>query len=423
MTITTDEPKIVEFPALKDARAKLNAKQAELAGVLKEAAENDYDMSKVKSLKGDSDEKVAWIQEAEKSAGDLHAEYQKLMVVARAAGSAAAYEGARESGADEGHEGEPRAKGRERHSLAQAFIKSDAFKGFKAGMGQGPTATIEIPLKNLFSTGNWAPEEVRDPRIEMMPTRPAPDVADYWPQYPTSQTAIRYMEETTFTNPAAETAQGTQYPEAQLELTERVRPVEKIAVYLPVTDELFEDVEQAEAYVGSRLPFMVRQRLDGQLLAGSGTAPSLLGTENVSGIQSQALGADPIPDAIYKGMRKVRDDGFAEPNIVFIRAAKWEAVRLLKTADGVYIWGSPSQAGPMTIWGVPVKETNAAPATKAILGDYATYSGLYIKRGIDIQVSNSHADFFINGKLAVRADVRVAAVHYRPKAFAQVTGL
>jgi hypothetical protein len=48
---------------------------------------------------------------------------------------------------------------------------------------------------------------------------------------------------------------------------------------------------------------------------------------------------------------------------------------------------------------------------------------LAVRRGIDVQVSNSHSTFFAEGKLALRADVRCALIHYRPKAFAQVTGL
>jgi HK97 family phage major capsid protein len=190
-----------------------------------------------------------------------------------------------------------------------------------------------------------------------------------------------------------------------------------------VTDEQFEDEPRARDYVNNRLPFMVRQRLDSQVLVGNGTSPNLRGTENVVGIQTQALGGDPLTDALHKAIRKVREDGFAEPSAVFIRPSLFEAVRLLRTADGVYIWGHPAISGPTTIWGVPVVETTAAPATKALLGDYQNFSELAVRRGVDIQVSNSHGTYFIEGKLAVRCDVRVAMVHYRPKAFAAVTGL
>ena len=48
---------------------------------------------------------------------------------------------------------------------------------------------------------------------------------------------------------------------------------------------------------------------------------------------------------------------------------------------------------------------------------------LFMRRGMDVQVTNSHASFFITGKQAIRADIRAVMVHFRPKAFGTVTGL
>src|SRR5437660_1032156 len=83
---------------------------------------------------------------------------------------------------------------------------------------------------------------------------------------------------------------------AALAVTEQSSTVRKIAVYLPVTDEQFEDEPHARDYVDNRLEFMLRQRLDQQLLTGSGTAPNLRGILNVAGILTQAKGTDPAPD-------------------------------------------------------------------------------------------------------------------------------
>lgn len=410
---------LVEFPALKEAKGHLNAKRDALAAILTEAGP-EYDMAKVKSLSGDSHNKVAEIGKLNAEIDDWKKKVDELLVVAKAAGEAKAH-------AERGSEpDEPDTRGRKgsRKSFGELLMESPAIKGFQAGSGAGPVARIDVDVKNLFQTGaGWDPEDLRTGRIEMYPTRPAPHVADVFPQTTTSMSTVLYMEETTFTNNAAETAEGGQYPEGALVLTERSSEVRKIPVFLPVTDEQFEDEPRARMYVENRLPFMLRQRLDSQLLVGNGTAPNLRGTENVSGIQSQALGSDPIPDAIYKCMRAIRDDGFAEPSHVFIRPSKWETVRLLRTADGIYIWGHPSMVGPQTIWGVPVVETTAPTATKAVIGDYTNFSELAVRRGIDVQVTNSHAAYFIEGKLAIRADIRVAVIHYRPKAFGVVTGL
>ncbi|MEV2277714.1 phage major capsid protein [Nocardiopsis sp. NPDC049922] len=428
MTATLDAgERIIEFPALTEAKSALNAKRDELAKIFTEAGP-DYDMAKVKSISGDTQAKVEHIRALNVEIDERKTKVDELMVVARAAAQAKEHGGSAEPGSEpdgrKGAEDGLHFKDGRRKNLGEIITESKAWKNYERGSDSGPVATLNIDLKTLFETGaGWDPETTRTGRVEMFPTRPAPHVVDFIPQTTTTQAAVVFMEETTFTNAAAETAEGSSYPEGALALTERSHSVRKVAVFLPVTDEQFEDEPRSRDYVNNRLPFMLRQRLDSQVLLGTGIAPNLLGTENVSGIQSQALGADPITDAVYKAMRLVREDGFAEPSVVYARPSHWESVRLLKTADGQYIWGHPSMPGPMTIWGVPVVETTAAPATKILLGDYANFSELAIRRGIDVQVSNSHSTFFVDGKLAIRADLRAAMIHHRPKAFAEVTGL
>src|SRR5207245_1264112 len=82
------------------------------------------------------------------------------------------------------------------------------------------------------------------------------------------------------TNAAAETAENSAYPESALQLTERTSAIQKIPTFLPVTDEQLEDVEQVRGYLTDRLVFMIRQRLDAQVLNGNGTAPNLKGILN-----------------------------------------------------------------------------------------------------------------------------------------------
>lgn len=423
---------IVEFPALKDAQGKLDAKRKELADILSESGP-EFDMKKVKSVQGDTHAIVAHIGNLNREIDELKGKTDELRVVARAAAEAKQREEGSESGdgarQEERKGGSPRP---ERKSVGRLFMESQSFKSFVPHSGNASIqANLPIDLKTLFSTPQisggggtgWDPEDTRTGKLVDFATRPAPHVSDLIPHTTTGQSTVLYMEETTFTNNAAERFEGSNYVESALAVEEKSSEVRSIATFLPVTDEVFEDEARAEAYVNNRLPFMIQQRLDSQILVGNGTAPNLRGTENVSGINTQALGTDTVPDALYKAMRKIRDTGFAEPSVVFIRPEKWEAVQLLKTADGVYIWGHPSVPGPMTIWGVPVVQTTAVTSTKAVLGDYRTFSELAVRRGMDVQVSNSHGTFFQEGKLAIRASIRVALIHYRPSAFSVVTGL
>lgn len=409
------------FPALTEARGKLDSARKALKSVFDEAG-TDLDMSKVKSVDGDSAAKVEWIRTKNAEIDDLAKQVEGLEQVARAAEGVKAAETEAEAKARGGESGDDRKGKREAgtKSVGEMFTDSVAFKGKKGSVG--PEAHLDVEVKTLMTTSaGWAPETTRTGRLVDMAVRPI-QIIDLIPGNTTSQSAVVYMEETTFTNNAAETAEGGTYPESALGLTERSAPVRKIATFLPVTDEQLEDEPQARGYINNRLPFMLRQRLDGQILVGDGTAPNLRGFLNTSGIQTQAKGTDPTPDAIYKAMVLVQVTGRAMPNAVVMNPLDWQDVRLLRTADGIYIWGSPSEAGPARIWGLPVAQSDALTQNTGLVLD-TTFTELVTRRGIDVQVSNSHSTYFVEGKQAIRADMRVALVVYRPAAICTVTGI
>lgn len=409
------------FPALKEARGKLDAKRKELADIFAEAGP-DVDLTKVKSVKGTTHDIAAKIRELNDEATDLGKEVDSLTQVQKAAERAKTADdnvGAGEQGAESGGSGGGFSGSMK--SFGQMFIESDAYKMKQGPIG--PESTIDVDLKTLMTTAaGFAPEIQRTDKLVEFATRPI-QVADLIPQTTTTQSAVQYMEETTFTNAAAETAEGGTYPEAALAYTEQTSLVRKISVFLPVTDEQLDDAPRIRGVIDNRLPFMVRQRLDSQLLSGNGTAPNLRGILNVSGVQTQAKGADPGPDAVYKAIVKVEVTGQAFANAAIFHPNDWQNIRLLRTADGLYIWGNPSDAGPERIWGLRVVRAQAMTTASALVGDFANFSELSVRKGIDTQVSNSHSTFFVEGKQAIRADMRAAFVVYRPTAFCTVTGL
>jgi hypothetical protein len=317
----------------------------------------------------------------------------------------------------------------QRHkSLGELFVVSNLYEAAKAhqnGRDEMPAHVSQFlrrPINAEFlTTAGWAPESLRTGRLVLDEQREI-EVTDALPVFPTTMAAVVYMEETTFTNAAAERAESAAYAEGTLVLTQRTQTVRSVGVSLPVTDEQLADVVGVRAYLDGRLGFMVRQRLDSQILVGDGIAPNLLGTINVSGINTQAKGADSTPDAIYKGIRAARVTGRSQPNIAFVHPNDWQDVRLLKTTDGVYIWGSPSETGVARIWGLPVVETTAVTENTAIVGDYARFSGLHVRMGLEVQTGYVNDDF-LDGRQTIRAGLRAAVVHYRPSAFTTITGL
>lgn len=401
---------------LVEARGTLKQRRQKLHEIFKEAGK-DLDMTQVKCL-GDMDEqqKVSEVRKLSAEADELGAKVDELAALVKAAETSG--EEKETPVPQETADREGKAK-----NLGDLFVESAAYKAYQEGHERNKVGTIDVSLKTLFETGaGWAPETTRTGRLVEYATRPI-QVMDVVPMGSTSQAAVVYMEETTYTNAAAPTDEGNQYPEATLEATEQSSPVRKIAVFLPVTDEQLDDVAQARSYVQNRLRFMIRQEIDNQILNGSGSSPNLTGILQVSGLQSQAKGTDPTPDAIYKAMVNVMTNAYTTPNAVVIHPLDWQAVRLLRTSDGVYIWGNPSESGPERIWGTQVIMAHIIPQGTALTGDFANFVEWAERRGIEVQITDSHSDFFRYGKQALRADVRAAMPIYRPSAFCEVTGL
>jgi HK97 family phage major capsid protein len=409
---------------LKELTEKLQEKSDALATVFEEATDA-YDMDLVKSIEGDdvqtSEQKVAWIQKQDEEITELTAEVReaKALDTARQGNEklASILDLIDQPANQIEHPADPAGLIHQAKGFGDLF-----FKGFDPEHKSKAFELDGFEAKTLFeTTAGWAPESLRTGRVVEYAVSPV-RILDIIPTGTTDSAAVVYMEETTYTQSAAETAEGGQYPESAFELTEQTSTVRKIAHFIPVTDEQLEDEAQASGYLDRNLRKGLTERLALQVLVGNGTAPNISGILDRAGIQTQAKGTDPVPDAIHKAMTKVRVTGAAEPNAVVLHPNDWQDIRLLRTTDGIYIWGSPSEVGPAMVWGLPVVQETRLTENTGLVGDF-DYSELAFKRGVEVKVSDSHSDYFIKGKQAIRADVRVAFQVYRPAAFATVTGI
>ena len=410
---------------LEQKQQELVAKQGQLAKAFEEAGD-DLDFSKESVLKllddaADSKAAVEKVQEWNRELEDLGKEVDELRGLQKMRDDLQKVENEPVNQPPIPGGDQPRRKG-----IGELITDSDAFKQFRKT--NAPSKAIVEgfgfqDLKTLFQTSaGWAPESIRVPGLVIPAvTRPI-QIIDIIPPGTTEMAAVVYMEETTRTHSSAERAENAAYAESTFELTERSSTVRSIGTSIPVTDEQLEDVAGVQSYLEQRLIFGNRQRFDGQILTGDGSAPNLRGILNTGSIQTQAKGADPVPDAIYKAMTKVRVTGRAFANAVIFHPNDWQGVRLLRTADGLYIWGSPSEAGPERIWGIQVVQSDAETENTALVGDFANFCQMYERRGMEVLVGYVNDDF-LDGRRTIRAGFRVAFVVYRAAAFCTVTGI
>jgi HK97 family phage major capsid protein len=313
------------------------------------------------------------------------------------------------------------------HSIGEQFTQTAGYKRWmQQPRVQGNVATVEVPrvgFKATFTTsGATVTGYDRQPGVITLGTQ-RPSVADLLARGQTTQNTIRYLQEDTFTNAATTVAEGGTKPEASFDTSEVDAPVRKIAVTAKVTDEIFNDFPAIASYIDERLPLMVVMAEDAQLLTGDGNAPNLTGLLNVSGILTQAKGADPTPDAVYKAMVQIMATGFFMPDGAVFHPLDWQDVKLLRTADGMYIWGSPADAAPDRIWGLNVVITTAITQNTALVGAFKLGAQIFYRQGITVEATNTNSDDFVKNLITIRAEQREALAVYRPKAFATVTGV
>lgn len=315
-------------------------------------------------------------------------------------------------------------------SIGEQFLASDAYRFLRdrrhVGAARWSTPAVELAAtltSDAASGGDLILPQYRAGVVPLM-TQP-PTVADLFAQGTTGSNLISYMKETTFTNAAAAVTEGEAKPESTLVFDAVTDAVRKIAHWLPVTDEMLEDVQGLRSYIDERLILGVRQAEDAQLLTGDGTAPNISGILDRANLATAvARGSDTNADAILKQIMAIRTAAFVQPDAIVMHPANWQAIVLAKDAQGQYYGNGPfSSVVTPQLWGLPVVLTTNMTQNTALVGAFRSAAQIFRRSGIMVEVSNSHSDFFVKNLTAIRAEERLALAVYRPGAFGTVTGL
>lgn len=322
-------------------------------------------------------------------------------------------------------------------TFGAAFVKSDAFRAARERLSQGDnlplgtTEAVKIANREQFKalvsvtvSGGSGLEVPADRRNLIVPT---PLVGlDFLSVIATATTdsdVVEWLEETTYTNAAAETAEGTAASDSEVAFTKRSSNVREITHFIPVTRRAMADAAFIESWVNNRLVDGVRRRMQEQVLNGDGIGENLEGIYTNSGIGSvdrSVAGVDML-ESLHKAITTIRTAAFAEPDFIGIHPADWETMRLSKADNSTYgaltyKFGDPASNGPTTAWGVPVlihaAFTQAAPLVG--IGREAT---LFVREGVSVAASDSHSDYFTKRQVALLASARVALAVTQPKAF------
>jgi len=338
--------------------------------------------------------------------------------------------------------GEPTLVDEPAKSVGDAFVKSDGYKRLKLrgmsgnwtsgpvefakGFGQKLT-DANLSVESITAAGSTLPLQ---PQVIPMigPVEEPLTIADLFSQGTATQNSIVYLEETTTqtllgqapysgqSSAANTTGEGQPKPPVFIDFTKRSTAVEKIAAFLPISDEMLEDEPQIASYINSRLAVFVRQAEESYLmnkLLGSGIAVSV-----GSAVQASPNTFDNIASAILS----VQVGAGMDPDAVVIHPVDfWKMATSKDATNGQYFSGGPYAGPSRNPWGVRVVVTREAMLGAPLVGAFRDAATLWRKGGLSVEASNSHSDYFRKNLTALRAEERLALTVLRPKAFVKAT--
>lgn len=220
-------------------------------------------------------------------------------------------------------------------------------------------------------------------------------------------------------------AEGSAKPEVRMEFTPADAPIRKLAAWIPVTTEILQDAPTLRGYIDSRLRYMLALAEERAILNGPGTGVTVKGIRQYSGeLQTQSsVGSTEYFATIGRAIGKVETvDGTADfvamnPGDYWTAVTSRHANQFDAPAGNA---GSPFNAPPAQVWGVPVVRTTAMESGKALVGS-SIGAVILDREGPTIKVGDQHSDYFTNNKVAILAEERFGLAVHRPDWYCEAT--
>lgn len=268
------------------------------------------------------------------------------------------------------------------------------------------------------SAGAFIQNDVQAGYIDLL--RKEPIMASLLTVVETDSDTVEWVEQTSRTNAAAETAEGVAASESAVAFVVRTSAVKEIPHFIPVTKRAMADEPEIRGIIEGELIDGVIDRLDTQIAQGGGTGQDFEGIYTNSSISDQPLGTDSRADAVHKAITQVLLEKLM-PDAIGYYPSDWEVQRLEKDATGGYLFGPPNISGPKQAWGYPAVVGFAFVDGEPLVGAFRRGAKLWIREGVSVSASDSHEEYFTKRMVALLANMRAAFAVQRPAAFCTIS--
>lgn len=277
-----------------------------------------------------------------------------------------------------------------------------------------PTGTFMRPLtiRDLVTSGGTTSDTVEYSRVTGFTNNAAPV-----PEATSAGVTTEYGGEVT-------TTAGGRKPESAMTLERVSTPVKTVAHWIPATKRALSDAAQIRTLIDNFMRYGLEEELEDQIISGDDTGENFEGILEVSGLSSQAWDSNLLVTT-RKAKTLVRTQGRATATAYVLNPEDNERIDLLRDGSGgsddsgAFMFGSPTGTQQQTLWGLPRIESEAVPAGTGIVADWRQ-AVLWDREQAGIQVTDSHADFFVRNLVAILAEMRAAFGVIRPAAFVTI---
>lgn len=313
--------------------------------------------------------------------------------------------------------GEAHDMGDKIESVGDQFIKSDNYAAFVSGSAQ----KARFEAKSTLTGGDATVGPDRAAGIVGGAFQPL-TLESFLPSVPTSSNAIEFTKEASFTNNAAETAEGGAKPETDITFSLVNMPVSTVAHWIKISKQLAADNAALAAYVNSRMIYGVNLKVEQQLVSGDGVAPNISGILDSGNFTAHGYLSGDLGTNLkkYQLIRKMIADawnsGYPADAIILNPAdfAQMELDALDSTGNNARV--AVDSAGQLRVWGLPVIQSVGMTADQVAVGAFGMACTVHNREGVVVELSDSDSDNFTKNLVTVRAERRLALAVERPAA-------
>ena len=303
-------------------------------------------------------------------------------------------------------------------TLGGEFIASDQYAAFVSG--QTKKCSLEIQDNTLTGSDvTVAP----DRQTGIVPGDfQILTLESLFPHIPTTSNAIEFTKEASFTDNAAEAAEGVAKAESALTWSLVNMPVSTVAHFIRISRQLAADAPALAVYVNTRMVYGVQRRVEVQLGAGDGVAPNISGILDAGnftahGYAAAALGTLKKVVLIRKIIADLWTSGFVADAILMNPAdAATLDIDIFDVATHSLVRVDTDIAGNMRMFGIPIIQSNGITADNIAVGAFNQAGTIYEREAVVVELSDSDATNFTTNLVTIRAERRLALTIEQPSA-------